>query len=159
MKPLTLPAALAIAFVLIAVMASGSSLTRTKDNYWLTGADEKTRIERLEHYLGGFSGAMQDTGLRFGHVKQALVDQNWSLAQYHWGKIASAIENGLMKRPARRANAEALFLNKAWEPFHQALEKQDSQTIAETFKAARQACLHCHMAEGVAFMNDQPLFH
>lgn len=157
MKSLTLSAALALVFVLVAVMASSSSLTRTKDNQWLSGADEKTRIERLELYLGGFSSAMQETGLRFGHVKQALVDQNWPLAHYHWGKIAGAIENGLMKRPARRANAETLFLNKAWEPFNQALEIPDAQLINETFKAARQACLDCHTAEGVAFMSNQPL--
>lgn len=100
MRSLILPAVPVLAFVLSAAVALGSGLTHTKDNHWLTGADEKTRIERLEFYLGGFSSAMQDAGLRFGHVKQALVDQNWPLAQYHWGKIAGAIENVLMKRPA-----------------------------------------------------------
>ncbi|WP_305041014.1 hypothetical protein [Geoalkalibacter sp.] len=137
---------------------AAASLTKTSDSNWLTGADEKTRAERLEHYLGGFSSAMQDTGLRYAHVKQAIADGNWDLAQYHWGKIATAIENGLMKRPARRANAEAIFLNRAWEPLAAALKEKNGESIAKAFQQARQACMACHVAEKVPFMNDQPLF-
>ncbi len=146
--------------VLLAVTCSVAlaSLTKTRSSDWLTGADEKTRAERLEHYLGGFSRNMQDTGLRFGHVRQALEDGNWSLARYHWGKIAAAIENGLMKRPARRPSAEAIFLNKAWGEFDAALTKADAGEIRKAFGAAREACMNCHVAEKVPFMNDQPLF-
>jgi hypothetical protein len=142
-------------FVSTAAMAS---LTKTSDSRWLTGADEKTRFERLEHYLGGFSSAMQETGLRFGHVRQAIVDENWPLAKYHWEKIAAAIENGLMKRPARRQNAEAIFLGSLWGRLNDALDEKDREAINEAFKAARQACMACHAAEKVPFMNDQPLF-
>jgi hypothetical protein len=157
MKFLHVFSALAATLTLIAVSSAASNLTRTTDRNWLSGADEKTRYERLEHYLGGFSSAMQDTGLRFGHVKQALNDQNWPLGQYHWGKISGAIENGLMKRPARRANAETIFLDKAWDALNEALKNEDAKDIKETFMAAHQACVDCHVAEQVAFMNNQPL--
>lgn len=148
---------LAILFFGISSLAA-ASLTKTSDSKWLTGADEKTRAERLEHYLGGFSTAMQDTGLRFAHVKQAIADGNWDLAHYHWGKIAGAIENGLMKRPARRANAEAIFLHRAWEPLAAALKEKNGEAVAAAYQEARQACMACHVAEKVPFMNDQPLF-
>lgn len=138
--------------------AAASPLTKTTDNNWLTGADDKTRAARLELYLGGFSTAMQDTGLRFAHVKQAIADENWELARYHWSKIATAIENGLMKRPARRANAEAIFLKRAWEPLDQALAEKKGEAVQAAFQKAREACMACHAAEKVPFMNDQPLF-
>ncbi len=148
-----------IAATLLGVSAAAAgTLTRTTDPRWLTGADEKMRFERLEHYLGGFSSAMQETGLRYGHVRQAIVDGNLELARYHWGKIAAAIENGLMKRPARRLSAEAIFLGRAWETLDEALAKKDPGAATEAFQEARAACMACHVAERVPFMNDQPLF-
>jgi hypothetical protein len=138
--------------------ASLASLTKTSDRNWLTGADEQTRFERLEHYLGGFSSVMQETGLRYGHVEQAIADENWDLALYHWEKIGVAIENGLMKRPARRPNAEAIFLESAWGDLDEALKGKNRGTIQDAFKSARDACMNCHAAEDVPFINDQPLF-
>ncbi|WP_429885942.1 hypothetical protein [Geoalkalibacter halelectricus] len=134
-----------------------ASLTKTADRHWLTGADEKTRLERLEHYLGGFSSAMLETGLRYGHVRQAVADENWLLADYHWKKIADAIENGLMKRPARRANAEAMFLEGPWKALDVAWAQDDTRAVEKALHSAHQACLNCHVAEKVAFINDQPL--
>jgi len=78
---------------------------------WLTGApDQATKDERLEKYLRGFDQPMWEVGERYERVEQALRDENWALAAYHWEKIQATIEGGLMKRPKRRANAEALFL-------------------------------------------------
>ncbi|MFU8858570.1 MAG: hypothetical protein ACNA8S_16385, partial [Deferrisomatales bacterium] len=64
--------------------AAVGAVTKATDSRWLTGADETTRVERLEHYLGGFSSAMLETGLRFEHVRQAVRDGNLELAHYHW---------------------------------------------------------------------------
>jgi len=126
---------------------------------WLTGApDEATRNERLERYLRGFDQPMWEVGERYRHVEQALQDENWALAQYHWKKIRRTIEGGLMKRPARRANAELLFLGKPWDDLNVALESGDPLRISPAFAQAKGACMACHAAENVAFMNDQPLF-
>lgn len=63
-----------------------------------------------------------------------------------------------MKRPKRRANAEALFLGEPWEGLHEALESQDPARIGPAFARAKSACMACHAAERVPFINDQPLF-
>lgn len=151
-----------LAMTAILVCASApvcaSEVTKTSDPNWLTGADEKTRYERLEHYLGGFSTAMQETGQRYGHTAQAIVDKNWELAHYHWKKIAEVVEKGLMKRPARRPNAEKIFLNGPWGKLDQSLTAKDDEAIRRSFDEARGACMACHAAEKVPFMNDQPLF-
>lgn len=101
---------------------------------------------------------MWEVGERYGHVEQALRDRNWLLAAYHWEKIRVTIEGGLMKRPKRRANAEAIFLGEPWDDLRNALERQDEQAIAPAFARAKGACMACHAAEQVPFINDQPLF-
>lgn len=84
--------------------------------------------------------------------------ENWVLAAYHWHKIRATIEGGLMKRPERRANAEALFLGETWNGMHEALESRDSAGIGPAFARTKGACMACHAAEQVSFINDQPLF-
>ncbi|HEJ2567843.1 TPA: hypothetical protein ACKR7L_001415 [Pseudomonas aeruginosa] len=126
---------------------------------WLSGApDQATRDERLERYLRGFDQPMWEVGERYRHVEQALRDENWALAAYHWEKIRTTIEGGLMKRPKRRPNAEALFLGEPWKAMHEALESRDPARIAPAFARAKGACMACHAAEKVPFINDQPLF-
>ncbi|KSF66371.1 hypothetical protein AO941_20930 [Pseudomonas aeruginosa] len=101
---------------------------------------------------------MWEVGERYRHVEQALRDENWDLAAYHWEKIRTTIEGGLMKRPKRRPNAEALFLGEPWNAMHEALESRDRARIAPAFARAKGACMACHAAEQVPFINDQPLF-
>lgn len=137
--------------------AQGPAATRASG--WLTGApDAATKDERLERYLRGFDQPMWEVGERYGHVEQALRDRNWALAAYHWEKIRVTIEGGLMKRPKRRANAEALFLGEPWGDLRNALERKDERAIAPAFARAKGACMACHAAEQVPFINDQPLF-
>ncbi len=125
---------------------------------WLTDADEDTRAERLSSYLGGFSAAMWEVGNRWERMAQAIRDDNFELAHYHWDKIGSAIRGGYMKRPARQANADALFLDGIWKRYLDTLESGDGETIRKEFGQARDACMACHAAEDVPFMNDQPMF-
>ncbi len=126
---------------------------------WLVGAeDERERAERLEQYLGGFSAAMWEVGERYERVEQALADANWALAGYHWEKIQGAIDGGMMKRPGRAASAEALFLGEPWQNLADALDAGDPARIGPAFATARDACVACHIAEDVEYMNDQPMF-
>lgn len=115
------------------------------------------RFLQLEAYLGGFSSAMWEVGERYRHLHQALVDGNLALAEYHFDKIGSAIRNGYRKRPARRGNADAIFLEVVAEPAAQAFAGDDQAAAWEAFESVRAACLACHIAEDVAFMNEQPL--
>lgn len=151
----------------ILMVATGSALVlsagalavqQTDSRNWLTDADSDTRYERLEYYLGGFSSAMWETGERYRHTEQAIYDENYELAYYHWDKIKGAIERGAMKRPDRRENAEAMFLDGAWEVLAEALQEPEEHDVRGAFQQAKGACMACHSAEEVPFMNDQPLF-
>ena len=74
-------------------------------------------------------------------------------------KIKTTIENGYLKRPARRANAEAVFLNTAWGDVKAAFESRDKKRAWEGFATARAACMTCHEAEKLPEMNGQAIFH
>ena len=126
---------------------------------WLVDVDEKTRAERLSSYLGGFSSAMWEVGERYQHMVQAIGDENFELATYHWDKIGAAIRGGYLKRPGRQANADALFLEAFWPIYLETLKSGDRDKVRQQFPQAREACLACHVAEDMAFMNDQPLFN
>ena len=125
---------------------------------WLGSLDSHgDRFRALEGYLGGFSSAMWEVGERYLHLHQALVDDNRELAEYHWAKIGDAIRQGYLKRPGRQANADALFLDTVFEPMADVLATEDLTAMWAAFEQARAACTACHVAENVAFMNDQPM--
>ena len=126
---------------------------------WIVGADnDRERFERIESYLGGFSAAMWETGYRYERVREAIEDESYELAAYHWDKIRSAIRNGYKKRPARQPNADAIFLDSAWPTLDEALKSGNSERIQNALSGARAACMACHEAEGVGFMNDMWMF-
>lgn len=126
---------------------------------WLTGADnDQSRFERLEQYLRGFDQPMWEVGERYQAVHTALSRNNFELAGYHWEKIRTTIENGYMKRPKRKANADAILLNTTWAQVRDAFASRDSRKAWAGFEQARNACMACHAAESVSFMNNQPLF-
>ncbi|WP_261841733.1 hypothetical protein [Aliamphritea ceti] len=126
---------------------------------WVSGApDQLTKDKRLEKYLRGFDQPMWEVGERYDRMEQALIDENYELAQYHWKKIKITLENGLMKRPGRRANAEAILLNSTWAKVNDALATEDPAIVKAGFQQAKNACMACHAAERVAYMNDHPLF-
>ena len=128
-------------------------------NDWLLGApDDTSRFGLLQTYLRGFDQPMWEVGERYRRVYEALQRENYDLAIYHWDKIRTTIENGYLKRPARQANADALFLDTAWVTALEAFGTRDRSAALAGFAAAREACMNCHVAEGVTFMNQQPLF-
>ena len=82
---------------------------------WITGAPgDAARFERIERYLRGFDQAMWEVGDRYEKLHEALERGNYELALYHWDKIKLTIENGTLKRPARKANADAMLLSSHW---------------------------------------------
>jgi cytochrome c1 len=126
---------------------------------WISeAANDKQRFNRIEKYLRGFDQPMWEVGERYEKLHAALLRGNFELASYHWAKIKLTIENGTMKRPARRANADALFLGRRWDSVDEAFGSGDQGTARRGFEAARAACMKCHEAEGVGYMNDQPMF-
>ncbi|RJP44831.1 MAG: hypothetical protein C4548_05585 [Desulfobacteraceae bacterium] len=152
---------IAVAFVCggLACFAIAQEAPKKSDNWLKDAADDAERFTLIEKMFGGFSGAMQIVGERYLRTYDAITDGNFDLANYHWKKIKDAIELGYLRRPARKAHADALFLNGPWRSAEEAiLSKDKGKASAEAFLTARAACMTCHAAEQVAFMNDQPMF-
>ena len=154
----------AAAAMLALIVFSHWSLAQAPDRLagskrWITEAgNEGERFERIETYLRGFDQPMWEVGERYEKLYAALLRGNFELASYHWAKIKLTIENGTMKRPARRASADAFFLTGTWDSVNEALAGGDPATAWRGFETARASCLRCHEAEGVGYMNDQPMF-
>ena len=133
--------------------------TEIQQKGWLSGAEsDAVRIELLERYLRGFDQPMWEVGDRYEAIYEALGRENFGLAEYHWNKIKTTIQNGYLKRPARRANADALFLDDVWPTVSETFREQDRETAWGAFEIAKKACIDCHIAESVTYMNDQPMF-
>tara|TARA_R110000868_G_scaffold242993_1_gene498696 strand:- start:209 stop:730 length:522 start_codon:yes stop_codon:yes gene_type:complete len=131
----------------------------TSSNDWLLDApDDHTRFQLLQRYLRGFDQPMWEVGHRYLGVYDALGRENYDLALYHWDKIKTTIQNGYLKRPARRANSEAVLLDTTWGEVRAAFESRDIKQAWDGFFRARNACMACHVAEDVAWMNDQDIF-
>jgi len=153
----------AAAMITIMAWCHGSFAQTTEEHAaskeWITrAANDPERFQRIEKYLRGFDQPMWEVGERYEKLYVALVRENFELASYHWAKIKLTIENGTMKRPARRESAERFFLNETWHSVNEALESGNPATAWRGFEAARAACMKCHEAERVGYMNDQPMF-
>jgi len=126
---------------------------------WLLDADDDTeRFRRLQIYAGGTDQQMWQVGHRYQQVHQAIADENWGLAEYHWRKLRDVLNVALMKRPNRTPNAEAMFLDTSWQQLYDAIEQGDADAARAAFQVQRGACMACHDAEGMPFLNDTPIF-
>jgi hypothetical protein len=131
---------------------------KPSDNWLLDAKDDTERFKRIQQMFGGFSMSMQLVGERYDRTFDAITDGNYDLAVYHWKKIKETIELGYLRRPAREANAVAIFLTGPWVSASEALASKDKVKAKKQFLLARSACMACHIAEKVPFMNDQPKF-
>jgi len=141
------------------IVATGDPPELPDNNDWLLSAEsDEERFRRLQRQLRGFDQPMWEVGERFESLHDALLRNNFDLALYHWDKIATTIRNGIFKRPGRAPNARDLFLDEVHERVREGLETREPARAWEAFDDARAACIGCHVAEDVAYMNDQALF-
>lgn len=138
--------------------ASAEQPAKPSDNWLLDAKDDTERFKRIQQMFGGFSMTMQVVGERYDRTYDAITDGNYDLAVYHWKKIKETIELGYLRRPAREANAVAIFLTGPWVAVSEALAAKNKVQAKRQFLQARTACMACHVAEKVPFMNDQPKF-
>lgn len=128
-------------------------------SHWLLDAkSDEERFRRIERYAGGTYEQMWQIRYRYEQVYQAIIDENWELGLYHWRKLRDVFNVALMKRPKRTPNAEALFLDETWPQLEQALGAKDGAQVRASFLEQRKACMACHAAEGMPFLNDAPVF-
>ncbi|MBD25634.1 MAG: hypothetical protein CMG46_11625 [Candidatus Marinimicrobia bacterium] len=153
----TAAAALFLAFASAFFHLQAQEAKPSKD--WLLEApDDTTRFQLLQRYLRGFDQPMWEVGHRYLGIYDALSRENYDLALYNWDKIKTTIQNGYLKRPARRANAESMFLTATWGEVREDFKSRNKKRAWDGFFKARSACLACHVAEDVAWMNDQNIF-
>jgi hypothetical protein len=127
-------------------------------NWLLDARTDEERFRRLQVYSGGTDQQMWQVGYRYEQVYHAIIDNNLPLASYQWGKLRDVVNVALMKRPNRTPNAETVFLNSTWPLLDEALKGGNPAAARKTFLAERQACMSCHVAEGLPFLNNTPLF-
>jgi hypothetical protein len=126
---------------------------------WLRDAkDDEERFRRIEIYAGGTYHQMWEIGHRYQQIHRAIIDENWDLGLHHWVKLRDVFNVALMKRPNRTANAEALFLDTTWQQLADALKSRDAVKVRQAFLTERAACMSCHVAENMPFLNDTPIF-
>ncbi len=127
-------------------------------NWLLEAKDDEQRFQRIQIYAGGTYEQMWQIGYRYEQVYRAIIDENWELASHHWKKLRSVFDVALIKRPRRTPNAEVMFLDTMWAQFEEALQGGDTEDIRQTFLTEREACIACHVAEKMPFLNDTPVF-
>jgi hypothetical protein len=127
-------------------------------NWLLDAKDDRERFRRIQIYAGGTDQQMWQVGYRYQQVYQAIVDENWELGLHHWGKLRAVLNVALMKRPNRTPNAEAMFLDNTWSGLQGALEAGEADEIRASFLTQRGACMACHVAEQMSFLNGTPIF-
>lgn len=126
---------------------------------WILNAESnEERFQLIQGYLRGFDQPMWEVGERYEKVYEALTRENYKLAGYHWRKIKTTIQNGYLKRPKRQPNADSIFFNGTWKSVKEAFDSTDKKKAWKAFEEAKGACMACHRAEGVGYMNDQSLF-
>lgn len=131
---------------------------KNPDDWLLNAPDDATRFKLIQSQARGFSASMFEVARRFETLYDAVADKNTDFAAYQLTKIKEVIEAGTTRRPKRKTNADAIFIGKAFEPALAAIKSGDAAKAWEGFAQVRAACMACHEAEKVGFMNNQPLF-
>jgi cytochrome c553 len=153
------PSRLVTAALGLALAGSQAVAQPANPNDWLLNApDDRARFRALQEQAGGFHVSMLAVGQRYQAMYDALGEGNHQLAAYQWEKIRELIQTGYARRPRRQPSADREFLGKVYEPVLAALRSGDAQRAWAGFAEARTACMACHDAERVGFMNQQALF-
>ena len=125
----------------------------TKSNWLLETKTDKEKFKAIQKQLRGFDLAMVEVGYRFNSFYFAINDKNYDLAQYQWDKIKKAIENGTQRRPKRKKNSEAIFLDSEHKAMSEALDSKNAKDIQKEYEKTKQLCNACHVAENVPFIH------
>ena len=121
---------------------------------WLRGTSSQ-KFEVIAAQLRGFDVAMVETGHRYQELVAAGRAENWDYAAYQAGKIRTAIESGLQRRPKRAESAQS-FLTIVLPALEEAVAERDRALFDRRLGALTSACNACHEAEQVSFVRVAP---
>jgi hypothetical protein len=119
---------------------------------WLMGLKADARMPAIQRQLRGFETTMAEVAYRYTELYFGGVEGNWEYAGHMAMTLDGALRLGLERAPARRANAENLFLKTALPGVMDAIRKKDSALFKERIETLRAACTACHAAEQHAFI-------
>lgn len=119
---------------------------------WLVGLKADARMPAIQRQLRGLETTMAEVAYRYTELYFGAQEGNWQYAGHMAMTMGHALRLGLEREPARRANAENLFLKGALPGVVEAIRKQDLALFKERFEAMRAACTACHAAEQHPFI-------
>lgn len=153
-----LASALVIAGLSVATPAVADSPPATSGGWLLDEKDADKRMQLIQEQFGGFGTAMREVGERWNSIHAALERNNLELAVHHWEELHEAMEHGVVRRPGRKASADAYFFNSLYDDVKQDFESGDPERAWRGFEKGRESCMGCHVAEQMPFLNDQAMF-
>ncbi|MCX6052444.1 MAG: hypothetical protein NTZ60_08000 [Campylobacterales bacterium] len=124
----------------------------TSANWLVELNTTSVQMEAIQKQFRGFDTAMMEVGYRYAATKKAMSEGNFSLASYHWDKIKTAIDNGTIRRPARKSSSEIFFLDGIYNEFRDALQSKNSVKINQIFTQVAPLCNACHNDQKVGFI-------
>ena len=119
---------------------------------WLISLKADARMPAIQRQLRGFETTMAEVAYRYGELYFAGIEGNWEYAGHMAMTLQQALRLGLEREPARRANADNLFLKGPLPQVVDAIRKKDAALFRERFDVLRAACTSCHAAEQHAFI-------
>jgi hypothetical protein len=158
MNTRVLVCALALTGLSAATLALAHGPGSPADNWLLNERDADKRTEMIQEQFGGFGTAMREVGERWNSIHAALERNNLELAVHHWEELHEAMEHGVVRRPGRKASADAFFFNSLYDDVKRDFESGDSERAWRGFEKGRESCMACHVAEQMPFLNDQAMF-
>jgi hypothetical protein len=134
--------------------------TKPPSRQWLLDAnDDAERFRRLELWGSAGDLEMQNIAHRLQALHASIQKESWDLAIYHLEKMKGRMTVVMLKRPTRTQNMEAVFLESGvYKTLHDALTSRKSELARSAFQGVRQACMNCHVAEKLGFLNDSAVF-
>jgi hypothetical protein len=136
-----------------AVRAQGHSHTHgaVDPGGWYKRLSPDARAAAIERQFGGFETAMAEVAYRYTEMYFGALDGNWDYAGHMGATMATALTNGLERRPAHRKSAE-LFLKGPYPQVMDAIKAKDLALFKQRIDTLRAACTACHAAEQHAFI-------
>ena len=127
---------------------------------WLRDANDDTeRMRRIELWGAAGDLEMQDIAHRMEELHAATQVESWDMGIYQLEKIRGRMIVAAIKRPTRTQNMEAMFLDSGvYQSLHAALKARDGAQARAGFMQARDACMACHVAEKIGFINGSAVF-
>ncbi len=134
--------------------------TKAPSRNWLRDAnDDAERLRRIELSAGAGDLEMQDIAHRLEELHAAIEQQNGYMGIYQLGKSRGLMIVAAINRPARTQNLEEIFLDSGvYRSLHEALSAKNGDQARVEFQKARLACMACHVAEKIAFINASSVF-